>query len=275
MTDWDMDRDRRRREENDDWDWYYYEYRYIPYSYGNREMNERNYGRRPGRDYGRESSQNYGRDYGQGSGRDYEEDYGNPGYWNRGRYSGVGPRGYRRSDDRIREDVNDRLTWHGQIDATEIQADVSDGIVTLSGTVNSRYEKRMAEIIAENVWGVSDIQNNLKIERLTTDWNRGGWQGEGMGDQTREDMQNQVRQGMKVVGRDGTDVGEVKEVRSYDFLVDRPMARDVYIPFNACQKSGGQIRLNVRADEVDDQDWPMPDLMDMDINETTSSKRMR
>jgi hypothetical protein len=185
----------------------------------------------------------------------------------------MGPRGYRRSDERIQEDVNDRLTWHGQIDATEIQVDVNDGIVTLSGTVNSRYEKRMAENIAESVWGVSDVQNNLRLERQSTDWNRGGWWGEGTGNQDREGMRNQIRQGMKVVGRDGTDVGAVKEVRSNDFLVDRSMARDVYIPFDACQMSGGQIRLNVRADEVDDQDWPMPDLVDVDANETASSRR--
>jgi hypothetical protein len=44
--------------------------------------------------------------------------------------------------------------------------------------------------------------------------------------------------------------------------VDRSLARDVYVPLNACQISNGQIRLNVRADEVDNQGWEMPDLFE-------------
>jgi hypothetical protein len=52
---------------------------------------------------------------------------------------------------------------------------MNNGVVTLSGTVNSREEKRMAEDIAQSVSGVSDVQNNLRINRQTgqTDWSRG------------------------------------------------------------------------------------------------------
>ncbi len=190
MSDRDMDRERRMREsDNDtDWDWYYYEYRYEPYypgrNYGNRdrEMYGQDYNRNYGRQYGRGSDQNYGRgrnqeyagnygqNYGQGYGQNYDPSRDYSPYWSAGnrtpgRYSGVGPRGYRRSDQRIQEDINDRLTWDGQIDATEVQADVKDGVVTLSGTVNSRQDKRWAEYIAENVSGVTDVQNNLKINK--------------------------------------------------------------------------------------------------------------
>jgi osmotically-inducible protein OsmY len=85
----------------------------------------------------------------------------------RGHY-GKGPRGYSRSDDRIREDVNDRLTDDWQIDASEIEVTVSSGEVTLNGTVTGREEKRRAEDIAENVSGVRHVQNNLRLQSSGT-----------------------------------------------------------------------------------------------------------
>lgn len=85
-----------------------------------------------------------------------------------GEHKGRGPKGYRRSDDRIREDVNDRLTDDGRLDATHIDVNVADGEVTLSGTVSSREAKRRAEDVAERVSGVSDVQNNLKVNRTVS-----------------------------------------------------------------------------------------------------------
>ena len=52
----------------------------------------------------------------------------------------------------------------------------------------------------------------------------------------------------------------MKEIRSNDFLVDRDMPRDVYVPFNACQMSNGRMRLNVKADQVDNQGWDMSEV---------------
>ena len=85
----------------------------------------------------------------------------------RGHY-GKGPRGYSRSDERIREDVNDRLTDDWQVDASEIEVMVSSAEVTLNGTVNSREEKRRAEDLAENVSGVRHVQNNLRVQNQGT-----------------------------------------------------------------------------------------------------------
>jgi osmotically-inducible protein OsmY len=82
-----------------------------------------------------------------------------------GRHRGRGPRGYRRSDDRIKEDVNDRLSDHDYLDASDVEVSVDDSEVTLSGTVNGRYEKRLAEDIAESVSGVTHVQNNLRISQ--------------------------------------------------------------------------------------------------------------
>ncbi len=81
----------------------------------------------------------------------------------RGPHSGKGPKGYKRSDDRVKEDVCEVLRHHPEIDPTEVEVDVKDGLVTLSGTVDSRQTKRMAEDEIEQISGVSDIKNELRI----------------------------------------------------------------------------------------------------------------
>jgi len=83
----------------------------------------------------------------------------------KGMYAGRGPRGYRRSDERIREDVNDHLTDDWYIDASDVEVTVNNGMVTLTGRVDNRDEKRRAEDIAECVSGVSDVSNQLRVER--------------------------------------------------------------------------------------------------------------
>lgn len=80
-------------------------------------------------------------------------------------HRGRGPRGYSRSDDRIREDVNDRLTEDPFLDASDIEITVSQGEVTLNGTVDSRAAKRRAEDIVDAISGVTHSQNNLRIRR--------------------------------------------------------------------------------------------------------------
>lgn len=91
--------------------------------------------------------------------------------WNRqydygveeGPFTGVGPKGYQRSDERIFEDVCERLTQHGQIDASDIEVSVKNGEVTLSGSIEDRYTKRMAEDLVDDVRGVKDVHNDLKV----------------------------------------------------------------------------------------------------------------
>ncbi|MCW3094111.1 MAG: uncharacterized protein JWP81_5180 [Ferruginibacter sp.] len=80
-----------------------------------------------------------------------------------GSHKGKGPKGYTRSDDRIKEDVNDRLSDDPYVDASDINATVSNCEVTLTGTVNSRREKRRAEDVAEAVSGVKNVENRLKV----------------------------------------------------------------------------------------------------------------
>jgi len=83
-------------------------------------------------------------------------------------HRGRGPRGYTRSDERIKEDINDDLTDSWSLDASNIEVEVSGGDVILTGTVDSRYEKRLAEDIAEDVSGVKNVENRLRVDMGTS-----------------------------------------------------------------------------------------------------------
>lgn len=85
-----------------------------------------------------------------------------------GEHRGRGPKSYQRSDERIRDDLNDRLTDDHRLDASEITVEVKDREVTLTGTVNGRNDKRRAEDLAENVSGVTHVQNNLRVQNQST-----------------------------------------------------------------------------------------------------------
>jgi osmotically-inducible protein OsmY len=81
-----------------------------------------------------------------------------------GSYRGKGPKDYHRSEDRIREDVCDRLTDDDMLDATNIQVQVQGDNVILSGTVNNRNQKRRAEDLVEAISGVRDVENRIRVE---------------------------------------------------------------------------------------------------------------
>ena len=109
---------------------------------------------------------------GEGFERGYSDREGHPDRgWNIGSgsdrpsYRGRGPRNYQRSDDRIREDVCERLTMDHDVDASDIDVTVREAVVTLEGTVNERHAKRVAEDICELVRGVKDVRNNLRVNR--------------------------------------------------------------------------------------------------------------
>ena len=92
------------------------------------------------------------------------------GYWRQyesqhAPYAGRGPKDYKRSDDRVREEICDCMTDDPLLDASEIVVQVSNGEVTLSGSVSSREQKRRAEDVAERVSGVTDVTNQLRIVR--------------------------------------------------------------------------------------------------------------
>ena len=79
-------------------------------------------------------------------------------------HRGRGPKGYTRSDARIAEDVNERLSDDNLVDASQIDVQVSGGEVTLAGTVTDRRQRRRAEDCAESVSGVRYVQNDIRVE---------------------------------------------------------------------------------------------------------------
>ena len=78
-------------------------------------------------------------------------------------YRGVGPRNYSRSDERIREDLNERLTEADDLDASDLSVEVSNGVATLSGSVDHRWMKHRAEDLADACSGVRDVRNNIQV----------------------------------------------------------------------------------------------------------------
>lgn len=88
-----------------------------------------------------------------------------PGMRREGPFVGVGPKGYRRSDERILDEICMRLTAHTSIDARDIFVIVEDGVVRLTGSTHSWPSKCMAEDLVESVPGVRDVQNELRISR--------------------------------------------------------------------------------------------------------------
>lgn len=83
----------------------------------------------------------------------------------------VAPKGYRRSDERIQEDLCERLAHDHRIDVEHVEVRVRDGVVTLSGTVRDRQQKFHIEDVADDTFGVSDVENQIRVER---DGSRGG-----------------------------------------------------------------------------------------------------
>ena len=77
---------------------------------------------------------------------------------------GKAPKGYTRSDTRIREDVCERLMY-SPYDASEVEVTVSQSEVTLSGVVHTRADKWGIEDVAEAVLGVREVHNRIRLVR--------------------------------------------------------------------------------------------------------------
>lgn len=80
-------------------------------------------------------------------------------------YAGVGPKGWRRSDARIREEICETLMRHPAIDPSDVEIEVQEGVVRLVGTVGDRAAKWLAEDIAETTFGVRGVINDVRVRR--------------------------------------------------------------------------------------------------------------
>lgn len=84
-------------------------------------------------------------------------------------HRGKGPKGYTRSDDRVKEIVSEHLMDHHDIDPSEISVEVKDGEVTLTGTVHDRTTKRLVEAEIEGIAAVKDVINLLRVRARGTE----------------------------------------------------------------------------------------------------------
>jgi hypothetical protein len=95
------------------------------------------------------------------------------------------------------------------VDASDVEVNVSNCEVTLSGMVDNREERRRAEDCAERVSGVTHVQNNLRVKQARNQQQQGGqgWQQQGGGGQKPGQQQRQPIQKPGVVPRGEEDSG--------------------------------------------------------------------
>jgi osmotically-inducible protein OsmY len=128
-------------------------------------------------------------------------------------HRGRGPRNYTRSDESIVDELIDRLTDDERIDATEILVMVEGGVVTLSGEVPERRMKHLAEDIADDIRGVRDIENRIRVDNGSSSFGpagRGVRSGEnqvGSGFSSSGRVSSPVSDDAVRVGRAGTESG--------------------------------------------------------------------
>jgi hypothetical protein len=82
-------------------------------------------------------------------------------------YKGIGPKNYKRSDERIRELVCDKFCDDPYLDASGLEVEVKNGEVILAGTVEHRHAKRLAEDLAESISGVTQIENRIRVDNTS------------------------------------------------------------------------------------------------------------
>ncbi|UOF01791.1 BON domain-containing protein [Bdellovibrio reynosensis] len=126
----------RDRDRNDRMD-YEQQDRYSQFGYG-AQTGEQNFGQFNQSGYSQESQRNY---------------------------TGRGPKGFKRSDERIKEEICEILTRHPEIDAENIDVEVSEAKVTLEGAVPDRRMKYLAEDAIEHSFGVQEVTNNLRVQK--------------------------------------------------------------------------------------------------------------
>ena len=82
-----------------------------------------------------------------------------------GSHAGQSAKFHRRSDDKIHEEVWELLSNNADLDASEIELHVEAGEVTLTGSVDSRDARWLAEDLVNSVTGVREVTNRLKVAR--------------------------------------------------------------------------------------------------------------
>jgi osmotically-inducible protein OsmY len=135
--------------------------------YGQRQYNQysgRQYGQPQGQRYGQPSGSQYGQPYGQPYDSRYGQQFRQQPYGEtRTRRFTTGPKGYQRSDERLKEDISERLMESHHIDSSDVSIEVRGAKVVLDGTVPSRHMKHAIEDLVDACPGVQDIDNRVRV----------------------------------------------------------------------------------------------------------------
>ncbi len=68
--------------------------------------------------------------------------------------------------------------------------------------------------------------------------------------------QIRITSGMTVISSEGSPAGTIKETRANDFLLDRPLAPDIYLFYTTAQSLEGEtVTLNISDSQIDDLGW--------------------
>lgn len=78
-------------------------------------------------------------------------------------HRGRPPKGYSRSDERMREDVCERLMANPHVDAGDVTVEVNGGVVTLEGSVSGRNMLHELESVAGACLGVTKVDNRVRV----------------------------------------------------------------------------------------------------------------
>jgi hypothetical protein len=168
------------------------------------------------------------------------------------------------SDPDILEAVRQRLAEDMQVDATRVDIVVADGAVTLSGIVPTTDQVTRVANDVRQVPGVRSVESNQL--GLPPEYH---FEGETLPANTVETVD--IKPGMRVVGVQGGHIGKVKSIEGTEFLVDRHLHRDLYVPLSAVLRvaneyesyEGGPVQpfdvvLSVKASDIDHQGWRHP-----------------
>lgn len=82
-----------------------------------------------------------------------------------------GPKTFQRADNRLRDDICERLMYRDDIDPSDVTVTVDGGEVTLDGTVPERWMRYVIDDIAESVLGVQEVENNIRVRRPNSEGN--------------------------------------------------------------------------------------------------------
>lgn len=77
-----------------------------------------------------------------------------------------------KTNEDLQKDVQDAIKWEPLLRAAEIGVTVNDGVVTLSGTVDSYAKKSEAETAAKQVTGVKVVIEQIEIKTYSNLYNR-------------------------------------------------------------------------------------------------------